>query len=150
DFARSFTLRCEATGELSLPIAPPRPRTNPRPTSKPNSAGITAMGPRVGVSPSMPLVPGPFGPFALPPIVPIPSAPLAWFPSRSAPPPPLGRGEIGIDAGTEPHGPFVPMRVYAWGPKGSAWSRAGRWQARFDDRFDLPGTRSTAVTSSPF
>src|SRR5450432_1555607 len=36
--------------------------------------------------------------------------------------------------------------MYVWGTKGADWSHNGHVQVRFDDRFDLAGTRATTVT----
>jgi hypothetical protein len=41
-------------------------------------------------------------------------------------------------------------RIYTWGARGSEWTHSGHVQVRFDDRFEVNGTRSTAVSSPPW
>jgi hypothetical protein len=41
-------------------------------------------------------------------------------------------------------------RIYTWGVRGAEWAHSGHVQVRFDDRFELSGTRSTAVTAPPW
>ncbi|WP_156041286.1 hypothetical protein [Chondromyces apiculatus] len=72
-----------------------------------------------------------------------------WNPFRNTPPPTLGADEIGFDNGA-PHD-LVTLRAYVWGKKGADWARGGRFQVRFDDRFDPGGgVRSSAVSPSPW
>lgn len=76
-----------------------------------------------------------------------PSTITGWSLFRNTPPPTLGADEVGIDNGTSTD--LVMMRAYAWGKKGADWIRAGRWQVRFDDRFDATGgVRQSAATTS--
>ncbi len=73
--------------------------------------------------------------------------PNGWLSFRNTPAPPLGPDEIGIDNG--PYADLVMVHAYAWGKRGADWSRAGRFQVRFDDRFDpTGGVRSSAVSAS--
>ncbi len=76
-----------------------------------------------------------------------PATPNGWQPLRGMAPPVLAAGEIGFDAGQ----PFeqVSLRAYAWGTR-AGWGRTGRWLARFDDRYDPLGVRSTRPTSTPW
>ena len=73
-----------------------------------------------------------------------------WLPFRNQPPAAARRRrEVGIDNGA----PYdtVQIRAYAWGKKGTDWTRTGRWLVRFDDRFDaVVGVRSSALTASPW
>lgn len=141
-FARGFSLRCEATGESVGPTAPPKP-ARPPPGPPPSIGILGALG---GVAGGIGIWPGQPGFLGR-------SSPRPrWIPFRGLAAPPLGTGDVGFDAGTDPGNPLVvvPTRLYAWGPKGADWSRAGRWLARFDDRFDLGGTRTTLATPSPF
>lgn len=87
-----------------------------------------------------PALPGPDAPEA-------PATPNGWQPLRGVAAPPLGDGEVGFDAGQ----PFeqVALRAYAWGTR-AGWGRTGRWLARFDDRFDARGIRTTRPTSTPW
>jgi hypothetical protein len=73
---------------------------------------------------------------------------VGWEPFRGLPPPQLGGDEVGFGNGSYGES-TVQMYAYAWGKKGADWTRAGRWQVRFEDRFD-PGAsvRSSAVTAS--
>lgn len=76
-----------------------------------------------------------------------PATPNGWQPLRGVAPPTLAAGEVGFDAGQ----PFeqVALRAYAWGTR-AGWGRTGRWLARFDDRYDPLGVRSTRPTSTPW
>jgi hypothetical protein len=70
-----------------------------------------------------------------------------WLPFRNTAPPALGADEVGFDNGA-PYD-IVTMRAYAWGKKGSDWTRTGRWMIRFDDRFDPDGgVRASAASAS--
>lgn len=75
-------------------------------------------------------------------------SPTGWQVFRGVEPPPLAKGDAGLDAGA----PFdaVPMRVYVWGPRDADWARAGRMLLRFSDRHRFDDVVSTAVTSSPY
>ena len=64
-------------------------------------------------------------------------------------PPPLGENQQGVDAGTEPYG--IQIRVYAYGPRGSDWTKTGSLSIAFADRFSVkPGVRVTAPARSPW
>ena len=72
----------------------------------------------------------------------------AFSPFRNTAPPALATDEIGFENGSlsDPG-----LWIYAWGRRGADWSRAGRWMARFDDRFDAAGgVRTTATSASPW
>ena len=108
----------------------------------------------VGKTAAVPKRPGPAGVigtmagrFAVGPGVTAPVTPNGWGSFRNMPAPTLVDGEIGIDNG--PYADTIMVHAYAWGKRGADWSRAGRWQVRFDDRFDPGGgVRSSAVSSS--
>lgn len=76
------------------------------------------------------------------------TAVTGWLPLWSAEPPPMQKGEVGIDSGS----PYdqVPMRAYVWGKKDSDWSRTGRLAVRYMDKFSLDEISSSAVTTSPW
>jgi hypothetical protein len=75
------------------------------------------------------------------------SAPLSAL--LDQPPPSLSENQQGVDAGTEPYG--VQVRVYAWGPRGADWTKAGSLSIAFADRFSVtPGVRVTAAARSPW
>lgn len=63
-------------------------------------------------------------------------------------PPPLEKGEVGIDVGA--NFDSVPVRLYAWGQKDTDWARTGRMQLRFGDRFSQVEVRSSSITASPW
>jgi len=72
-----------------------------------------------------------------------------WSPFRNTAAPTLGKDEVGIDTGS--YGDSAGIRSYAWGKKGSDWTKVGKWLVRFDDRFDVAGgVRSSATTASPW
>jgi hypothetical protein len=72
----------------------------------------------------------------------------SWPPFRGIAAPSLGPDEVGVDGGAFGD---VALRAYAWGKRGSDWSRSGRLAFRFDDRFDaVSGVRSTAPSVSPW
>jgi hypothetical protein len=76
-----------------------------------------------------------------------PLTPNGWSSFRATPAPTLHADEIGIDNG--PYADLVMVHAYAWGKHGADWSRTGRFQVRFDDRFDpVDGVRSSAVSAS--
>jgi hypothetical protein len=80
---------------------------------------------------------------------PTPTPPGGWVPFRNVAPPPLGKEEIGYDAGD--FSATMHVRAYTWGKRGAEWSRVGRFVVRFDDRFDpTGGVRSSAISSSPW
>jgi hypothetical protein len=64
-------------------------------------------------------------------------------------PPRLPENSDGVDAGTEAFG--VQSRVYAFGPRGTDWTRTGSFTIAFADRFSVSGgARSTAPARSPW
>jgi hypothetical protein len=151
--ARYVSLRCQPTGEvagsaasLARPVMP-KTKRSPTTTSATGAAavrGLPRVGPPWAVSPPTSR-PTPVDLRALTPVV---SSPM-WSPFRGHTPPALATGDVGLEAGTDP--PMTTQaRIYAWGTRGSEWNHGGHVQARFDDRFDLLGTRSTAVTSPPW
>jgi hypothetical protein len=71
-----------------------------------------------------------------------------WSGLGNEPAPPLDKGEVGIDVGA--NFDAVPVRLYAWGQKDTDWSRTGRMQLRFGDRFSQAEVRSSSVTASPW
>jgi hypothetical protein len=74
-------------------------------------------------------------------------APLAPF--LEQPPPPLPDSFEGVSAGTEPNG--VQLRVYAYGPRGGDWTRAGSLSIAFADRFATKnGVKQSALARSPW
>ncbi len=74
-------------------------------------------------------------------------APLSPF--LEQPPPALSDAFEGVDAGTEPYG--VQLRLYAYGPRGGDWTRAGSLGLAFADRFETRGgVRRTALARSPW
>lgn len=123
----------------------------------PPLAVARAAAPKVVGKPASSAMPRPFGPAgvvatrssrsAIGPGAAAPVTPNGWSSFRNTPAPALVDGEIGIDNG--PYADTVMVHAYAWGKRGADWSRAGRWQVRFDDRFDAGGgVRSSAVSSS--
>jgi hypothetical protein len=152
---RGVALRCQPTGEVTGPAAPPpsklpveAPKTKVKPL--PRGAGpIVVQG----------LPRGTFAPYpppsvARPPVAdlrisPAPGTGPAWSPFRGHAPPAVGSGDVALEAGTD-----APMtaqaRIYTWGVRGAEWAHSGHVQVRFDDRFDISGTRSTAVTAPPW
>ena len=76
--------------------------------------------------------------------------PNTWLPFDDVAAPALGEGQLGAARGSLPQS-SVRASVYAWGPKATAWSRGGVWQARFDDRFASEGwVRSTERARAPW
>jgi hypothetical protein len=115
-------LHCASTGEVSPPSLPFRPAT---PLS----------GRRLRRAP------------ASVPTEDTQLAPLSPFLEQPAPP--LADNFEGVDAGTEPHG--VQLRIYAYGPRGGDWTRAGALSLAFADRFSAkPGVHVTASARSPW
>jgi hypothetical protein len=154
---RGITLRCYPTGEVSGPA--PKPPDRPIAKAQPAAKASTSAAPATSsAKPSWP--PGFPQPPRLPPIfTPSPSRPVAtsnaatgagaWSAFRGDAPPPLAAGDVGLEAGTDP--PLtMQARLYAWGARGAEWSLKGHVQARFDDRFDRMGIRTTATSPSPW
>jgi hypothetical protein len=148
--ARGVSLRCELTGQLTGPGAPP---VRPNEGAWQPSAALPAVSPPFPLTLTQPLPKSPpSGPLVLrlarPSILagaPSGLPPSSWSPFRGSPPPALQSGEEGIEAGTDPQ-VTMQARIYAWGPRGAEWSRLSQVQARFDDRFDLYGTHITRAT----
>jgi hypothetical protein len=116
-----WILHCSATGELSAPALPVRPPTS----LSGRRLRIPAAGP--GDEPELP-----------------PLSPLLDQPA-----PVLGENIQGVDAGTEPYG--LQLRIYAYGPRGSDWTKTGSLSIAFADRFSVkPGVRMTAAARSPW
>lgn len=116
-----WVLHCSLSGEVSAPALPVRP---PTPVS----------GRRLRAS-----VASPGDDLDLPPLSPL----LDW------PAPALSENQQGVDAGTEPYG--VQVRVYAYGPRGSDWTKTGSLSVAFADRFSIkPGVRGSAAARSPW
>jgi hypothetical protein len=143
--ARGVSLRCELTGEMSSLVSSRR--------AGEASGGASGAAPPPPLNP-FPLVflPSPVGarmpPLSAGPKPANPSTPFsAWTPFHGSQPPPLRSGDIGLESGTDTtvtmHG-----RIYAWGPRSPEWARSAQVQARFDDRFELFGVRSTTPTTS--
>jgi hypothetical protein len=153
--ARGISLRCEPTGEVAGFVSGTSsgPVASHRWPPLPGSSGTSMM------SPVLPLA---LGGHASPRVVPAgkssaapsgssggaqASSGFSWTPFRGTPPPSLQPRDIGLEAGTD--APVtMQARVYAWGPRGEPWARSARVQARFDDRFELHGTRASAVTGA--
>ena len=159
---RGVTMHCYPTGEMSGPAPKPAERAAPGAikTAAPSRKPATSPPPVATQKPAIP--PGVLPPTRLPPIfVPRQARPIApvaspatpganpWTAFRGDAPPPLAPGDVGLEAGTDP--PLtVQGRIYAWGARGAEWSLKGHLLARFDDRFDRSGTRSTIATPSPW
>ena len=125
----SIGLRCELATVASPPPGD-RPRAAPPPPPPPPPRGILARRGFPAYRPPVERGPG-------------------WLPFRNMPPPPLAADEVGIDNGAAYDA--VQVRAYAWGKKGTDWTRTGRWLVRFDDRFDAAvGVQSSALTASPW
>ncbi|HEY6077555.1 MAG TPA: hypothetical protein VIW29_02055 [Polyangiaceae bacterium] len=116
-----WVLHCEPTGEVSRPALPLRPAS---------PAGRRRL--------SRP---------ASQPADEQEAAPLS--PLLDRPPPSLAENHHGVDAGTEPYG--VQVRVYAYGPRGTDWTKTGSLSIAFADRFSVePGVHVTATARSPW
>ncbi len=116
-----WLLHCAPTGEASAPALPVRPAS---------PAGRRRVGRVAAASPDE-----------------LEAAPLS--PLLDLPPPTLTDSQQGVDAGTEPYG--VQLRVYAWGPRGSDWTKTGSLSIAFADRFAVaPGVHVTATVRSPW
>src|SRR5262249_33980466 len=70
-----------------------------------------------------------------------------WSPFRNTPAPALAKDEVGVDTGS--YGDATGMRSYAWGKKGSDWTKVGKWLMRFDDRFDVGGGLGASAIPAP-
>jgi hypothetical protein len=115
-------LHCAPTGEVSAPALPFRPAT---PLSGRRLRRVPANAP----TDETPLA--------------------ALSPFLEQPAPTLPDNFEGVDAGTEPYG--IQMRVYASGPRGGDWTRAGSLRIAFADRFSVkPGVQLTASARSPW
>src|SRR5260221_9381054 len=127
---------------------PPPPKKPALPKKKPHSKVPNA--PLGGPPPPL-LLP----PRALPPIfnpanmsrtppvaLEVRAAASQWTSFRGIAPPVLRRDEKGLEAAID----TSQARIYVWGTKGADWFRNGHVMVRFDDRFDLAGTRTTAIT----
>jgi hypothetical protein len=150
--ARGISLRCELTGDVTGPGVPAVTRSN---DGWARNFGASSGGSALSPLTLLPL-PGAMraSPMILPLAKPTPVAsapsglPLSgWTSFRGSPPPVLSAGEVGLEAGTDPP-VTMQARVYAWGPRAPGWPRAAQVQAKFDDRFDLNGTRATRATTS--
>jgi hypothetical protein len=116
-----WLLRCAPTGEVSAAALPFRPSTP-----------LSGRRLRSGNG-------GPSEELELPPLSPL----------LDQAPPSLADAFEGVDAGTEPYG--VQLRIYAYGPRGGDWTRAGGLSIAFADRFATKaGVRRTAVARSPW
>ena len=138
--ARGIALRCEPTGEVTGPPLTTAPPARAKAERPPARAGVLAAPPTPKASSSAKL---------LPPGSPAPPVARAWTPFRGVVAPLIPAGDVGLQAGTDP-AVTMQARLYAWGGRGSEWLRSGHLQARFDDRFDPLGTRSTAISPSPW
>jgi hypothetical protein len=70
-------------------------------------------------------------------------------PLLEQPPPALTENLQGVDVGTEPYG--LQVRIYAYGPRGTDWTKTGSLSIAFADRFSVkPGVRMTAAARSPW
>lgn len=70
-------------------------------------------------------------------------------PFLEQPPPALPDSFEGVDAGTETYG--VQLRLYAYGPRGGDWTRAGSLSLAFVDRFITKNSvRRTSAARSPW
>jgi len=146
---RGVSLRCEPTGEVAGPAPKPPPPKKPAPAAKklavpkitllPSGANPPTLLPPRGLPPIF----NPGNMAKTPPVSPeVPALANLWSAFRGLAPPALRREEKGLEAGTD----TTQVRIYVWGTKGADWLRNGHLQVRFDDRFDLAGTRTTAVT----
>lgn len=116
-----WLLRCAASNEVSPPALPARPARST------TLRGLRAATLAPGDEPELP-----------------PLSPLLELA-----PPALGENQQGVDAGTEPHG--IQTRIYAYGPRGGDWTKAGSLSIAFADRFSVKsGVRSSAAARSPW
>jgi len=161
---RGIALKCYPTGEVSGPASKPAERNAPAPVrarSAPNrvppappllpAAKPGWAPPGMAPPPRQPpiFVPMPSRPAVAAPATPITPGSNAWSSFRGDPPPALAGGDVGLEAGTDP--PMTTQaRIYAWGARGAEWSLKGHVQARFDDRFERAGIRTTAAAPSPW
>ncbi|MBK8253240.1 MAG: hypothetical protein IPK82_11315 [Polyangiaceae bacterium] len=128
--ASTVTVACELLGSVTPPLPPkPAPKTTaatqPTPPRYPYGYGY---GHGYGYYRAQP----------------------QWANFRNTAAPALGKDEVGVDTGT--YGDYAAqLRSYAWGKKGSDWTKVGKWLVRFDDRYDAGGgVRASAVTTSPW
>ena len=72
-----------------------------------------------------------------------------WAPFLESAAPPLATSELGFDAtGSEDQAQF---HAYAWGERGSDWTRSGHLQLRLLDRYQVKrGVLQSATTRSPW
>jgi len=161
---RGIALRCYPTGEVSGPVPKPAERPAPSPARTRAATKLSASGtaPASSAKPGWP-PPGISQPRMPPIFVPLPSrsavgpvssttAPAnatSWSAFRGDPAPALASGDVGLEAGTDPP-VMMQARIYAWGARGAEWSLKGHVQARFDDRFERAGIRTTATSPSPW
>lgn len=116
-----WLLHCAPTGEVSAPALPVRPATS-------------LSGRRLRATTT-----GPVDELELPPLSPL----------LDQPPPTLGENSQGVDAGTEPYG--LQLRIYAYGPRSTDWTKTGSLSIAFADRFAVKsGVRTTAAARSPW
>jgi hypothetical protein len=151
---RGVSLRCETTGEVAG--APPVKAKPAVPKAADPKKTIVAKVPMAVGGPSPPFTPPPrglppiFNPGNMaktPPVAPqLAAVQSTWTDFRGVAPPSLRRDDKGLEAGAD----TSQARIYVWGTKGADWLRNGHVLIRFDDRFDLFGTRTTAVTPSPW
>jgi hypothetical protein len=148
--ARGVSLRCQPTGEVAGPVpAPPKPVEPPKRKPRPSPPGATP--PVVRGFPRVPIPPytGPPSISAAPNPIRVGAPGPTWSPFRGHAPPAIASGEVALESGTEPQ-MISQARIYTWGVRGAEWLHSGHVQVRFDDRFELAGTRSTAVTAPPW
>ncbi len=124
----TLSFGCDLTATSTPPLVektdPHDPRSSPFPSMA--HAGIT----RPGKAPRLPR-----------------ETPNGWHPFRNMAAPVLADGDVGLEGGSVYD--TTPIWAYAWGKKATDWARTGRWQVRFDDRFDSKGgLRSSVPTAS--
>jgi hypothetical protein len=146
---RGVSMRCETTGEVAG-APPPKPVPQKPLVEKKTILAKAPVGPSIAPPPIMsprglPPIFNPANMARTPPVAPqTTTTQSTWSAFRGVAPPALRRDDKGLEAGAE----TSQARIYVWGTKGSDWSRNGHVQIRFDDRFELAGTRTTAVTPS--
>lgn len=93
-------------------------------------------------SPVSPRAPGPGRPDD--------GATAPWASFFELPAPALAAGEAGFDAAAS-DSESAALRAYVWGERGADWTRAGHFQVRALDRFDVSrGAFQSAVSRSPW
>jgi hypothetical protein len=147
---RGVSMRCEVTGEMGGPLPKPKPHAKtPAPPKRPAvakglpSAASAPLPLQVFPPPKLPPIFNPANMGKTPPVAPQATT-GQWTPFRGSPPPPLRRDDKGFEIGID----ASPARIYVWGTKGADWLHNGHVQVRFDDNFDLAGTRASATTPS--